>query len=268
LASVERAPDLFAKFVAAHRALNLASMLRDESRAKWARDALLALHRSAVAERKLWWSLYDRIENDRHAGFTEEELQGIVADLEDLLRLCSDASSPETFNPHHAQGIAERLGRHYARLKNTEEERRLHRKVAEAFESMAGISGAMAGAVFLQTAVNSYRRAGMSDDSKRARRLMEQKIGQAREEMTPIVIKTEVKNEDLKAFVDAVVVDGIGQSLANMAAAFLPKTSEMEELVESVAEAAPISAHVGTMIMAADHVAAKIGSVSEDGRGV
>ena len=72
--------------------------------------------------------------------------------------------------------IATRLVRHYTRARRYEDVKHLHRKTGEAFEHFAGLATPMLAATVLQTAVNAYRNAGMDDDNRRARRLMEDKM--------------------------------------------------------------------------------------------
>ena len=55
--------------------------------------------------------------------------------------------------------------------------KRLHAVVGRTFEHFAGLADPMLASTVLQTAVNAYRDAGLRDDSKRTRILMEEKIG-------------------------------------------------------------------------------------------
>jgi lysyl-tRNA synthetase class 1 len=61
-----------------------------------------------------------------------------------------------------------------------------------------------------------------------------------------------------------VVVDELGDSLANMAYEFMLKRDVLEKQVKDTAEAAPLYALITQEIMADDRVVAKIGSVKDD----
>ena len=125
----------------------------------------------------------------------------------------------------------------------------------------------MLASTVLQTAVNAYRDAGLRDESRRTRILMEEKIGVAADEMVTISTAIEIKGEDMEKFLASVVVDNPGQTLANIAAKFLCSRHQLENLVHEVSKEAPIQAFLTQNIMAADHVAAKVGSASEDPNG-
>jgi lysyl-tRNA synthetase class 1 len=68
----------------------------------------------------------------------------------------------------------------------------------------------------------------------------------------------------MEAFLDAIIVDEPGQSLANIASAFLLRRDAPEDSVRRTAEHAPLLARITQEIMADDHVAAKVGSVEDD----
>jgi Domain of unknown function (DUF4209) len=262
--STDRYPDAYARKEPVLRALDLAIALRDDARTDATRSALLAFHREAIQARKVWWIAYDRLESEKRAGVTDEHRQMLVNDLETLLAEFSDAANPNKFNPHGVEEIATRLVRHYTRARRHEDVKRLHRKTGEAFEHFAGLANPMLAATVLQTAVNAYRNAGMGDHSRRARRVMEDKIAASRDEMQPITFEMKVCKEDMDAFLTKMVVDNLGQCFANIASALLARKAELENMVAEGAKAGPISAHINSMVMAEDHVAARIGSVDED----
>ena len=85
--------------------------------------------------------------------------------------------------------------------------------------------------------------------------------------MVTISTAIEIKGEDMEKFLASVVVDNPGQTLANIAAKFLCSRHQLENLVHEVSKEAPIQAFLTQNIMAADHVAAKVGSASEDPNG-
>jgi hypothetical protein len=170
------------RFGAALRALDLAIMICDAEKTERARAALLKLHREVMAARDgQWWFAFDRLIEEKNAGVREAERQQLIADLEDLVLHFGDASKPESFNPHTVQDAAKRLIRHYARLHRPNDVKRLHEAIARGFEHFAGLGDAMLASAVLQTSVNAYRDAGLSEESQRVRILMQEKIGQARD---------------------------------------------------------------------------------------
>jgi hypothetical protein len=258
-------PELHDSIDSALRAFDLANLINDHQRAESARERLLALQREAVATRKgFWWRAYDRLMDDKNAGLSDEQRQELVDGLEELAREFADASYPRKFNPHALENAASRLIRYYARLRRADDERRLHVAVAEAFEHLAGLGNAMVASSVLQTAVNAYRHAGMPQESRRVRVVMEEKIRQAHEEMAPISTEYTIPREDINEFCASIVVDDLASTFFRLAAAFVPKRIGLEEQVEKMLEHTPFVALMPQQIMADDHVAANIGSVQDD----
>ena len=265
LASVSAAvrPELYHRFEAALRALDLAALIRDPERTKRARAALLQLHQGVMtALNGPWWFAFDRLIDDKHAGATEEERRLLIADLEKLVLHYGNTS--ENFDPHALQSTAQRLIKHYTRLGRSDDVRRLHEAIARAFEHFASLGNALLASAVLQTAVNAYRAAGLSEDSKRVRILMQEKIGQAHDHMAAVGTEIKIPREDIEKFLKVVILDDLGSTFVRIAAEFLPKRSDLEDQVQQSLREAPLMAHLHRTIMADDHVAAKVGSVEDD----
>ena len=256
---------LIDRFHAVLRALDLASLINDQARIQSARAALLQLHQEVVAAKSgLWWLAFDRLITDKRAAVTEQERLQLVADLEALVTHHGDSSKPDTFDPHAVQRLAERLVPHYTRAKRGDDIRRLHMAVALAFEHFASLGDPLLASTVLQTAVNAYRNAGMPEESRRVRILMQEKIGQSHGQMKRVETEIKVSGEDIEEFLRAVVVDDLASTFANIAAQFLPNQSALEKQVQQTLEEAPLMARISRTIMTDDHVAARIGSVEDD----
>jgi lysyl-tRNA synthetase class 1 len=260
VASAHVLPEVLGKFTAVLRALDLAIVIQDGERVELSRAALLQLHREAVDEgHGLSWFAWDRLMTERNAGVTDAERDQLVADLERLVLLYGD-TSPERFNPHFLQHAAERLIRHYTRLCRGGHVRRLHEVIARAFEHHAGLSDAFLASAVLQTAVNSYREAGLAEESRRVRMLMEEKIRQAAGEMVPIETEIKIPKDAIEEFLEAVVLENLEQTFVRVAVEFLPKRSRLEAAVQKTSEDAPLMALTPMRIMADDHVAGMVGA--------
>ena len=116
----------------------------------------------------------------------------------------------------------------------------------------------------LQTAVNAYRDAGMSEDSKRVRVLMQKRVEQAREEIVPITTEYQISRKDVEEFCTGVVVPDLGSTFVRLAAEFLPNRKQLEEEVRRTMQSAPLQAMMPQEIVTHDHVVAKIGSIEDD----
>lgn len=265
LASISMRSELHDKFCAALRALDLACIIQDNDRIDQARLKLLVLHRESMQMRRgLWWFAFDRLIQDKQARVTDEERRALVADLETLFSVYADPSAADGFDPHSAQDVARRLISHYSRSGQSDKVKRLHTAVGRAFEHFASLGDAMLASAVLQTAVNSYRDAGLPEESRRVRVLMEEKIRQAHDLMKPIETEISISKDDMESFLKAVVAPDICSTFDRLAAAFLPRRDQLESQVQKIQEEAPLLAHIPQTIMADKHVAAKVGSVEDD----
>jgi lysyl-tRNA synthetase class 1 len=265
LASISQRSEMHDKFHGTLRALDLACMIHDNDRIDQARLKLLDLHRESMQVRRgLWWLAFDRLIQDKHARVTDEERAALVADLETLFSAFANTSAADEFDPHAAQDAARRLIAHYGRSRQPDEVKRLHKAVGQAFEHFASLGDAMLASAVLQTAVNSYRDAGLPEESKRVRVLMEERIGQARDLMKPVETEISISKDDMESFLKVVVVSDLGSTFVRLAAEFLPHRDQLERQVQKTLEEAPLLAHIPQTIMADNHVAAKVGSVEDD----
>jgi lysyl-tRNA synthetase class 1 len=253
------------QFEAAIRALDLAVMIRDARRTEAARAALLNLHREAVAAGEgLWWMAFDRLIDDKRAGLTDAQRDQLLADLEGVVAHRSGTSDPAVFDPHATESAAQRLIKHYRKNGRNDDARRLSEVIARVFEHFASLGDAMLASAVLQTAVNAYRDAGMREDSQRVRVAMEEKIGQSRDEMKPIVIERTISTDDMEKFLAGVVVGNLATTFARIASEFLQSRRDLEQRVRNSMEQAPLMATITHSIMADNHVAAQVGSVADD----
>jgi Domain of unknown function (DUF4209) len=247
------------------RALDLAVLIGDQARTDKARLALMLVHRAVMEARAgMWWYTVDRLLEDKKAGVTERERAELIADLENIVANGSNTGDPESFNPHEAKDAAERLIRHYRRADQFDDIKRLHKAVGASFEHFASNAEPALAAALLQTATEEYRDAGLKDDRDRTRILMQQMIGASAGNLKSIERRVEISADDMEAFLAQVVVDDLVTSFVRITREFLLKRADLELRVQKTLKDAPLMAHITQMIMADDHVAAKIGSVGED----
>ncbi len=253
------------KFDTAVRALDHAIMIGDAARIDAARITLLTLHRQALAAGDgLWWMAFDRLIENTHAGLTDEEKDELVAGLEDIVARCSITSNPTVFDPHSTENAAKRLIKYYNRVGKHSDAQRLHAIIARSFEHFASLGDAMLAASALQTSSNAFHRAGLKEDARRVRVVMEQKIAQSHELLKPISVERTIAREDMERFLSEIVVQDADSTLVRIASEFLNRTTALEEQLKRLSEEAPLMATLTHSIMAADHVAAKVGSVDDD----
>jgi lysyl-tRNA synthetase class 1 len=267
LASLEGATrsDVHDRFHSNVRALNLATTIRDAARLERAKIALLTLHRSEmIADRGLWWMAFDRLIDDKKVGLTDEERDQLTADLERIVARRCEISDPKVFDPFAVESAVNRLIKHYRKLNRGEDAKRLHTILGRTFEHLASLGNAMLASAHLQTAVNAFRDAGLPAESTRARIAMEQKIAQSHDEASTFTFERLIPKEDMdKAMAELVVAD-LSLTFARIAGSFLQSQSQLEKNVKDTLEHAPFMAMIGQSIIGEHHVAATVGSVTDD----
>lgn len=263
LAAAPTMAELPDKLFSVERAMDLAVLIGDLERINSARHALLAMFRTAIAEPpSMWWVVFDRLIDEKRAGVTDAERHELIAGVEGLIAL--HAAQQGKFDPHACKDAVLRLVPVYKREQKYDDIRRLNETVARTFEYVASLADAMLAAAFLQTSLEFYRSAQLNDDARRVRILMQKAIGDSKVAMKKIGHEITITKNDMDTFVSMVVVDELGDSLANMAYEFMLKRDELEKQVKEIAKAAPLYALITQEIMADDRVVAKIGSVKDD----
>jgi len=253
-------------FTCAQRAIDLAAQINDEPRVDAARAALLALHSQAMADEKghLWARAYDHLVDHRKARVTPNEMGELARDLETVLKRVSDSSKRATFDPHATWEAAQRLARHYARIGKPVDASRALAVAGQTFEFVAGQGDAMLAASFLQDSMAAFQQAGMVDEAARIRVALQGAIRDSGEEMEQHGVTLTVPKEAIESTVAAVVGADAEMTFSRLASAFLPKRAVIQAQVARIARAAPLLSMLTQQVFAADHVAAKIGSVGDD----
>ncbi|WP_456061861.1 DUF4209 domain-containing protein [Bradyrhizobium oligotrophicum] len=252
------------QYDAVDRALDLAIQIKDEGRIDAARVAYMTLHRQDMQQGgNLWWRAVDRLLDEKKANLTEDEQEELIRDLEALVNQSSDPSATK-FDPYVTENAARRLIKVYSRGHRSADVRRLHEAVAKAYERFADAHPPMLAAALLQTSMDAYERAGLTEDSKRVRVEMQRQIGESKSDMKPITSEILIQNDDLEKFLTGVIDEDLGSTFAKLAIEFLPKRKILEADVKETAKEAPLMAHISQKIMSDDRVAAIIGSVKDD----
>jgi lysyl-tRNA synthetase class 1 len=259
---------LHARLRYAVRSFDLAMQIKDQALSDAARANLLVLHDEAIAQNQpVWWIAPTRLFRDNRTGMSAAQRNALVQGLETLVVEFGDISKPNRFDPHDLERVADLLKKHYKRHGTKSDFQRLDEAVARGFEAAAGLGDVMVAPSFLQSAINAYSDAGMKEDAARNRKAMEEAIKTSNAAMATVGVPVEIKREDVDKFVASVVQGNAGTTFALLAETFLIRKALIEKLVQEGAEIAPLQAMIPKQIMAADHVAGKVGSVEDDANG-
>jgi hypothetical protein len=256
--------DAYDAFPDAERALVLSIQIDDATRRNTARAALLALHKRAVAENGMWWKAYDALEGQPKSGLTETERHALIADLEIVLARVTDTSDQRRFDPHMAEGAANKLITHYRRTGKNSEVQRLHLAVARAFEHFGNLADPMLASMVFQTSMDAYRQAGMNVDADRILRLIEQSNVASIAQMTRHEHVQEIPREVVEEFLAQIVVGTKEATFYRLAGEFLTKRVEIEKALQESAKSSPLATIFPRSKLQGDRIVAHIGSLDDD----
>jgi lysyl-tRNA synthetase class 1 len=195
---------------------------------------------------------------------TDAERSQLMSDLESVVARRSNAADPKQFDPHQTRDAANRLIKQYRKTSASADVRRLQEVIGRAFEHFASLGNAMLASSILQTAVNAYRDAGLSQESQRVRVLLEDRIAASHAEMKPITVERLIPNEDMEKFLRSIIRPDIGETFALISIQFLESRKKMEQHVTDLQTEAPLMATITQQIVADRHIAGMINSVAED----
>lgn len=245
------------------RGLRLAIQVRDDARIAVARTQLLALHARCITAGDCQMEPFDTLTGERKAGLDDIDRVRMVADLEGLLLRFSNPQGAY-FEPHVAQDVAERLARHYGKVKQKPEAQRVHLAIARAFEHFAGLGSAMLASTLLQTSMEAYRTAGERAEAERVRRLMAEKIRESHAEMGQHSAEVRITAEEQKAFLAQIIAAEPSKTFMNLAVQLLMRRKQLDQQVEDQAKGSPLMAAISQSIISDDRVVATVGSVIDD----
>jgi hypothetical protein len=191
-------------------------------------------------------------------------LQTTEVGLERVLRITSDQTNKERFDPFAAQGAAERLERHYRHINRYDEVHRVIRTYGQAFENAAKEAAPLLAVAWLQPVFEKYQDTGLRVDAARLHQILEMRGPQAQAGMQRVEIPIEISPEDMEKYAEALTVNDRQQSLGRIGVSFIPRIAEIQADNEQMRSHAPLFTLIPIRRFEAGHVAAIIGPQSED----
>ena len=250
------------------RALSIALSIKDKARVQQVKYLFFVLDAAIgdVAKRGLWSMLFDNLYDSPGVGLTDPERQSIIDKLEHVLQVTTQQGQPQ-FEPWFAQGAAERLERHYRRVGQMSEVRRVVRAYGQAFESAASTANAMLAVAWLQPVFDKYRDLGMNDDVYRVHQVLETRGHEAQAGMQRVQIPIQIDINEVKRVADALTEGDLQQALGRIGIMFVPRADQVRALNEQIKTQAPLMSLIPITRYEAGHPAGIIGPQNEDADG-
>jgi lysyl-tRNA synthetase class 1 len=256
--------DLYYAVPDAKRALALAIQIDDKPRLESARAVLLLLHRRSVADHKMWWAVFDALEEQPKSGLTESERSTLIADFEAILVRVSDTSDATKFDPHAVESVADKLIPHYRSVGRDADIRRMNLSIARAFEHFGGLADPMLASVVLQTSMDAYTAVGEHAEAHRILGLIEKANVASIAQMTRHEHRVEIPADEVEKFLAQIVVDSPAETFRRIAGEFLLSRKSVEDELRESASSSPLQAMIGRTKLRGDRVVASIGSIDDD----
>jgi hypothetical protein len=147
----------------------------------------------------------------------------------------------DTFDPWAAQGAAERLERHYRKLQQPDDVRRVVETYGSAFEGISKDAEPLLAVAWLQPVYEKYRDLNMRDAAKRTHLALEEKAKAAPGSMKRIEVSIKIDPKELEKYIDTLTDGGLGKALQNIATRFIPRVNDLRTFNERMREVAPMA---------------------------
>lgn len=252
----------------AERALDLALSLGDKGRGIRARDVLIALE-DRVAEDDsagLWGFSFDRLvaKPPRGLAISAEQRGKLVSDMEARLTRFA-AVAPCRHHPAGAESAALRLAGYYRSQGRSDDVMRVMRVYVDIVRRMQGVAAPLVAGHTLERLYDQLKSLGLHGDADALNDLMRTTGEQTVSDMKSISVQASVPDEKIEAYFSAMLSGTAEQVLARIAAHFIPKKDDVEEMVRKLAKSAPLQYLLNhTIVDESGRPIARIGPLDED----
>ena len=251
------------------RVLRLAMGIRDEGRVTEAVRATMAYADRTAEDDKLgtYAYLFDNLlPPEKGPPLTAEQERQIVERFESKFAAMTTPGGPWDADPHSPRDVGERLAAYHARKGRPEEQARIFRAVAAAFERRAKLGDALLGLFFLKDARAFYLRAGRPDEAERVQAESQRLGPEAEKGMKRISVKQEIPAADVERFLEGMTAGGLEQSIPRFASSYVPDQRAVAADVAKVAKEHPLYGVFSdsTKKMGHGHIEADVGDEAGD----
>lgn len=251
----------------AQRALNLAVSINDQGLIETVKISILKLLKQILVPNKIgtWSFLFDCLYENKRGSLTQADLDWLIESLEKILASCVQRG--DLFDPHAAQAAAERLARHYSRVKKREEVERVIRAYGQAFEDISKDASPLLAMHWLQGIYEAYVSAGLHEDAKRVQLFSKQKAELAHQDFKVASATIEIPRDELKVWTEQMLRGELETVLDRVATHFTPNREKTRVYLEEIKDTFPLQGLFPISIVRDKQIIAQVGSIEEDPEG-
>ncbi len=249
------------------RALSLAIALNDGDRIQEVADATIAYEDAVTDDSKpgLWGFAYDLLFDNDKVKLSAVQRQKLIADLEGHLQRASDSSDNKEIDPWAVEAAALRLAKHYRKIGNKEDTKRVIMAIKDAFMKTSAKASALQASAWLQRVYATLKEFGLSDEAEKISVQLREIGKKARSELKSFSYTMEVPKEKVEAYIAALTAGELEDALTRITAHYIPQKSEVEKQLKGLASKAPVAFLIPMELQDdAGRPLAKVGSIEED----
>ena len=220
------------------RALSLARRLNIQSKTETVVDAIIAYEDKIAEDSKcgLWGFSFDLLVEDKNISLSDKQQKKIIDDLENRLKRVSDPENKSTFDPFASESAAVRLARHYRRLSNNEEIKRVLTHYGGAFQKASENASALLSMSWLEKVHNNYSQFNLKEDAGQIAIELKNLGAKCKGEMKPISHEFTIPKDEMEKYVNAMTEGDIKTALDRITRKYIPNRKREEKEVEKLSQ--------------------------------
>lgn len=249
------------------RGLDIACSLNADDLVQEAKAAILKYENRIAVDEMLgmWGFSFDILIGNKRVKLTTEEESKIVGDMEARFeRLCTNKSG-NLSDPFRCEAGASRLAEYYRRAGRTEDMRRVIRKLGDAFNTAMDLVSPLQAMTWAEHMHDVYKTYQLNEEAEQLARKLRELGPKIKGEMKTFSHEVQIPREELEKLVEKFTAGSLEQTLGHIAASFIPKRKDVEDMVKALAKMAPLQARIPKHVTDAQgRLLSKIGSIDDD----
>lgn len=262
--SYSRSINLFKKL---EYALSLALQLNNSERTKTVCETIMWFENEIAEDDKpgLWGYSFDLLVDNKKLSLPDNLRDEIIENAEERLKRLSSKSGARNINPWAIEKASIQLANYYRRHEKKDEVRRVLLILQQAFDSICAGAAAIQNSIWQQNIYRYFKEYGLiAEANEIAIRL--QGIGpQIIKGLKKISQGVEIPKQEMGNFLTQFTDVDIDEAFTRIAVHFIPKTSDVEKLLDDLFELSPLPFIIDTQIVDRYGIPiATIGSIEDD----
>lgn len=226
-------------------ALSVARSIKDSTRIERVLKCVLEYHRYLANSHGGYWAFaFDAAVADPSVPLAEEQKQGIISTLESELQRFCDSTDEATSSIHNVIGASARLAAFYHHEQRHHEVARILKRARDGVVRRLKNVKPMIAISWLKDLYQLHLRFGQKKAGSQLLRLIREIGPTVKNDMNTHAFATEIRAEDLRGHVDAVLGKDLEESLYRIVGLYILRRSALEEQLDSMIRRTPIQFHV------------------------